>query len=157
MTVNATKQILPRPHSDLSIFDAYGDLRHQRFEKVFRRPLGRAFVLIALGIEALIEITLAVQQRDGNHRNAKVGRGSEHIASQDPQSSTISGNSGIDGNVHRKIGHGFRVGIFSALYHKSSYQLENAQQTRPASVVASVFALNSLSHSYSIGLSDHQL
>ncbi len=60
MTGDAGKNVLPSADADFSTLDGHRNYWPQALEMSFRRPISGAFHLVAVGIELLCEITLAV-------------------------------------------------------------------------------------------------
>ena len=63
------------------------------------------FGLQARGVEVLLKVALAMQQRKGNQRNAQVGGGAKRVAGQNSQAAGVGGHGWVDGNFHGEICH----------------------------------------------------
>ena len=56
-----------------------------------------------VAVEMLLEVSLAVQQREGDQGNAQVGGGAQRVAGQHAQAARVGGHGRIDGNFHREV------------------------------------------------------
>jgi hypothetical protein len=59
--------------------------------------------LNSLGIEMLVEISLAVQQGDSAKSQAQIGCGPHRVSREHTQSPAIGGHLGCDGDFHREV------------------------------------------------------
>jgi hypothetical protein len=80
----------------------------RQFDAIVRhRPFGRQFLLPAAGVEPLMEVTFAVQERYRDHRQFHVGGRANRVAGEDAESAAVGRHCRIQGDLHREIGDGF--------------------------------------------------
>ena len=61
----------------------------------------------------LLEIALAVQQRERHQRNAQVRRRAQRVAGQHAQAARVGRHRGLDGDLHGEVGH--QAGVWNCL------------------------------------------
>jgi hypothetical protein len=54
-------------------------------------------------VKMLLEVSLAMQQREGYERDAEVGRGTKRVSGQNSKTAGVRWHAGMDCNLHRKI------------------------------------------------------
>ncbi len=95
--------VSPRADHHRPAFNGHLDycvLEHQKF---FERPGLVLSALNSLGIEMLLEISFAMQQRNGAESQAQIGCGPHRVSCKHTQSPAVRGHVGGDGDFHRKV------------------------------------------------------
>ena len=72
---------------------------------VCRVPQLHLFSLRAVGVQMLLEISLAVDQRKRRLRNAQVGRRSQRVARQHAEPAGVSRHLRTNRDLHAEVGH----------------------------------------------------
>ena len=77
---------------------------HAREREVGEIEVGVILLLPALGVEALAEVALGVQQADADERDAEVGRRLEVVTGEDAETTRVLGERLGDAELGREVG-----------------------------------------------------
>jgi hypothetical protein len=86
--------------------DRDGGARVDRLENLLGIPAHRRLGLVALFVDLLLEVALAVEERHADDRGAEIGGRPQGIAGQNTQPATVRGDRLLEADLHREIGDG---------------------------------------------------
>ncbi len=102
--------VAPGPQRNRAILDADRDPVVQRLEIMRRLPGVRLFALVAVFVQALAEVALAVQQGDRHHGHAEVGGGAQGVACEHAEASAVGRHGRLEAGLHGEVGDARRRG-----------------------------------------------
>src|SRR3972149_3296349 len=111
MAGDAAHSVAPGAQLARPVLDGHPGGRVQRLQSVGGRPIDRGFRLAALRVQVLAEVSLAMGQRDRDHREPQVGGGAQRIAREDAKTAGVRRDGGLEGDLHREVG--YRVWLSS--------------------------------------------
>jgi hypothetical protein len=104
VSADAGHLVAPRPQLDGAPLDADGDPRRQFGQPIGGRPIDRLLALPAVGAELLAKVAAPVDECDGDHVEAAVGRGTDGVAGEDAESARVGRKLGRQADLHREVG-----------------------------------------------------
>lgn len=100
----ARHHIKPSPYPDLPTLYGHGHLGIEGVGEAGWVPRVRMLLLLALPIDLLVEVAGAAYQAHSRLGQFQVRARQHRVAGQHPQTASIGGNVGTQGNLHREIG-----------------------------------------------------
>ncbi len=104
MAADADDLVPPGAHDHLAPGDAHAHARRGLDQCRLGAPRPGLLALLAVGVEPLAEIALAVHQRDRDHRHAAVGGRAHGVAGQHAQPAAVGRQRVGERDLHREIG-----------------------------------------------------
>src|SRR3954468_528886 len=103
MPRHALDRVTPRAHLHVASFD--GDLAAlgQLAKSFLGTPLDGTFRLIALLVDVLPEVALAMQQRDSDHWKPEISGRTERVASKHAEPTTVGRDPLLQADFHGEV------------------------------------------------------
>src|SRR6186713_506185 len=103
MSFDAADGILPGTDVDRPPFDHHARASVDWFEVIFRAPSHGLLGLIAARVEMLFEVSLAMEERDADDRNAEIGSGAQRVTGEHTETAAVRRDRLVERDLHREI------------------------------------------------------
>jgi len=100
---DALHVVAPGAQMHRPAFDRDRDARALLGQALLRLPALRLLGLVAVPVQRLAEVALAVHQRDRSERQRGVGGRAHRVAGQNAEAAAVGGHRGLDGDLHREV------------------------------------------------------
>lgn len=102
-SADAFDLVLPNGNFNLGAFHVQGDGARLLCQELLDIPVEDFFSLVAVCVNPLVAIAIAVQEGDGDHRDAQVGCCANGVAREHAQPAAVGWHFGNDADLHREI------------------------------------------------------
>ena len=96
----------PASHADVVPLDRHGDFVRELAQFLLGMPGHRLFRLPVFRVERLLEVSLPIQQRDADRRNAEIRRALQDVSGKESQSAGIGRDRLLDADLHGEVRNG---------------------------------------------------
>jgi hypothetical protein len=111
IAVDPANPVHPGANLDLAALDLDRHDPIDWLQALLRMPDGIALGLVAGRVEVLVEVSFPVDERDRNHRHAKVRRRPQRVTRQDTKATAVGGDRLLKADLHREIRDRRRQGV----------------------------------------------